>query len=239
MRQKGFALVPLVIVVGLILFGATTLSLLNNNQTNVNTSSVKGKKTQIDEAPNNSKSQKSEIDKKYLDTSIKKLEKIESKTANKEIKKQITEIIGEEEQADESIKTSVASMEARPSYIKIIMGGDYKNAGQVRSEIVHLRNQISKLNRIQDKASPQISPDITEATATLQNELLTIETKLMENLQGFSLLGWLNKLLTGFTLPTPSPSPSGSPTGSIVPTSEPTVTPSGFPLSTPEPTETP
>lgn len=221
MRQKGFVLLPIIITVTLIILGITLSSLLNNSHKNIDTTSVKGRNVQVKEGANNSKTPKPEVNNKYLENSIKKLEKIESRIQNKEIKTQITEVIEEEEQADENIDTSIASMEARPGLLKIIMGGDYKNAGQVRSEIVHLRNQISKLNRIQNKISPQEGTSIGETIKILQDELLAIETKLMENLEGFSLFGWLNKFLTGFTLPVASPTPMASPT----PTPEPSVTP--------------
>lgn len=244
MRQKGFALLPaLIIVATLMVLVVTVPSLLNNSQTDINTSSVKGKNVQVNEGDNNSKTPKPEANNKYLENSIKKLEKIESRIQNKEIKTQITQVIEEEEQADENIDTSIASMEARPGYLKVIMGGDYKNAGQVRSEIVHLRNQISKLNRIQDKVSPQEDTSIGETIKILQDELLVIDTKLMENLEGFSLFGWLNKLLAGFTLPVASPSPSGTPTitpiASPTPTTEPTTTPTESSSPTPEPSATP
>lgn len=211
----------LIIAIPLVIFGIIASNLLSNNPQGTNTGSVQGKKAQVGTGDTGNSN-------KYLGNSINKLQQVEERTKNKEIKSQVSEVIEEEEQSDEDINNSIKSMEGRPGYLKFIMGPDYKNAGQVRSEVVHLRNQISKLNRIQDKAGATESGTIGGTIGTLQAELTAIETKLYENLQGFSLFGWLSKLLSGFSL-TPSPSPSATPE----------VTPSGSPMPTPEPTTTP
>jgi uncharacterized protein YoxC len=220
----------LLVAISLVILGITVPKVLVNNklQRNNNTASVQGKKTQLDVGNSGNSN-------KYLGNSINKLQQVQEKSRNKEIKSQVSEVIEEEEQSDEDIGNSIKSMEGRPSYLKFIMGPDYKNAGQVRSEIVHLRNQISKLDRIQDRAGATESGTIADTIDTLQAELVAIETKLYENLQGFSLLGWLSKLLTGFSLPSVSPSPSGTPV--ITPTESPI--PTLEPSPTPEPTVTP
>ena len=220
-----------IIAIPLAIFGIIAGNLLSNSPQGIDKGSVQGKKTQV--ATGNSN--------KYLGNSINKLQQVEEKTKNKEIKNQVSEIIEEEVQSDLEITTSIATMEARPSYVKFIMGPDYKNAGQVRSEIVHLRNQISKLGRVQEKAGASESGTIAETITTLQAELTTIETTLYNNLQGFSLFGWLSKLLSGFTLtlsPSSLPSPEATSSGSPIPSVEPTATPveSGTPSAVPSAT---
>ena len=219
----------LIFAIPLAIVGIVANNLLSNNAQGT-AGSVQGKKTEVAAAaPGKSN--------RYLGNSIMKLQEVETKTRNKEIKSQVLEVIEEEEQSDFEISTSIATMEARPSIVKFIMGPDYKNAGLVRSEIVHLRNQISKLNRIQDRAGATESGTFAETVTTLQAELTAIETKLYESLQGFSLLGWLNRLLTGFTLaPEATTSPSASPEASesASPTPIESGTPSAVPSATPE-----
>jgi hypothetical protein len=114
------------------------------------------------------------------------------------------------------------------------MGPDYKNAGQVRSQIVQLRNQIEKLTRLKDKLSTTNVATIDETIASLNSDLYDIELKLSEQLKGFSLLGWLSKLLANFTVvATPTP------TGSSVPTVVPSPSASPEASSSPVPTATP
>jgi len=215
-----------VIAIPLVILGVIVSNVFTNGFKGSVTGSVQGKKTEAATGNTN----------KYLENSIKKLQVVEAKTKNKEIRNEISEVIEEEEKSDFEISTSIATMEARPSIVKFIMGPDYKNAGQVRSEIVRLRNQVSKLNRIQEKAGATESGTISETIMTLQAELTAIETKLYNSLQGFSLLGWLNRLLTGFTpAPVVTPSPSASPEASesASPTPIESSTPSAVPSATP------
>jgi hypothetical protein len=109
-----------------------------------------------------------------------------------------------------------------------MLGPDYKNAGEVRSQVVKLRNQIGQLTRLRERQSGTAQAAIDETIASLKTELAGIETKLYESVKGFSLLGWLNKLLSNYEpLPTPTPTPTGIPT--TEPTAEPS--PSVVPLS--------
>ena len=174
---------------------------------------------------------------KYLKDSITKLQQVEKTAKDKEIKGQVEKIIEVAEESDEDISASIASIEARPKLVKMIVGPDYKNAGQVRSELVQVRNQISKLERMGDSSKASTTTkNITESVETLKEELAAIETRLYESLQGFSLFGWLGKLLTGFVpaaTSTPIPTLEASPSGSPVATLEPTVEPTTEPTSTP------
>jgi len=142
--------------------------------------------------------------------SVNKLERAENRIQNRETKNEIKEIRDGAEEAENNIDDSLNEMSGRPGFLKFIIGPDYKNAGQIRSEIVRLRNQIAKLTRIKEKLSLGEQSGIDESIKSFETELSLIETKLYESLQGVSLFGWLNKLLSGFSLPTPSPSPVGT-----------------------------
>ncbi len=203
---------------------------------------VQGQKTEA-EKPSQGNSNK------YLNNSIDKLQQVEKTTKDKEIKGEVEEIIEETEQSDLDISESIASIEARPKLVKLIVGPDYKNAGQVRRELVQLRNQISKLERMGDSSQASTTTkNITESVETLKEELAAVETRLYESLQGFSLFGWLGKLLTGFVpassstpTPTAEASPSASAEATVEPTVEPTIEPTVEPSTSPtlEPTVAP
>lgn len=193
----------ILIVAALLVLGSTLPTLMANSriQGYSNLANVLGKETEDSHSEN---------DNEFLGQSLEKLQEAGTKVKNKEAKTEVEDAIEETQQAETEIEDSIATMEARPSIVKFIMGPDYKNAGQVRSEIVRLRNQIAKLTRTQEKLGATESATISESISTLQSELTAIETRLYENLQGISLLGWLGKLLTGFS-PQATPIPTATP----------------------------
>ncbi|AKM83555.1 hypothetical protein A2422_01655 [Candidatus Woesebacteria bacterium RIFOXYC1_FULL_31_51] len=174
---------------------------------------------------------------RQLENTIRNTERLQERlldTNNEDVEAEVEDIKDEQVDADTEIDNSLNDMKARPSIVKFIMGPDYKNAGQVRSQIVQLRNQIEKLTRLKDKLSTTNVATIDETIASLNSDLYDIELKLSEQLKGFSLLGWLSKLLANFTVvATPTP------TGSSVPTVVPSPSASPEASSSPVPTETP
>lgn len=168
----------------------------------------------------------------YLPNTLKKMEKVQQRVTNKALDQQFKEMENEQVRAEEKIGGSLEKMKARPGFLKFMLGPDYKNAGEVRSQVVKLRNQIKQLTRLRERQSGTAQTAIDETIASLKTELAGIENRLYESLKGFSLLGWLNKLLSNYEpLPTPTPTPTGTPT--TEPTAEPS--PSVAPLS-PTPT---
>lgn len=225
-------LLPLLIIVAI--FVIAVPSLKNGSQfSEDSTGAVQGRKTEAGSNGNDNGNGR-----KFFSTSIEKLEKVGATTRNNEVKSELNNIIEEQTNSGLNIETSIASMEARPKIIKFVMGPDYKNAGQVRSEVVHLQNQIRKLDKIEEKVGASESGSIAETKITLQTELAAIETRLYEGLQGFSLFGWLSRLLSGFI---PTPSPTTSPVASFTPEASASATPfeSATPSATPEVSETP
>jgi len=166
---------------------------------------------------------------KYLNQTIQQIQTSKPKIKNSEIKKSLEEIQNQQSESDEVIDTSFKKIATRSGLIKLIVGPDYKNAGQVRSEIVHLQNQVRTLTRLEEKAPASDQTLLKVSITSLNNDLLAIQTRLNESLKGFSLFGWLNKLLVGFTpeVSVISPTPTVSLSPSIVPTTsiEPSPTP--------------
>jgi len=164
---------------------------------------------------------------RQLGSSVGKLEELESKIKNPQAKEALQMAAQTTEQVEATAESALNEMYGRPGFLKFIIGPDYKNAGEVRSEIVRLRNEIRQLTRVGEGLSGSDKTAIDQSIAALQEDLTTIETKLSDALEGVSLFGWLSKILTGFatptTLATPTPSASATPvsTASPIPTASP------------------
>lgn len=177
-----------------------------------------------------------QVNAKHLNQTIEKIEVIKPKVKTPEVIEELEQIQTEQIESDKTIDDSLNKISTRSGLAKLVIGPDYKNAGAVRSEIVHLQNQVRQLTRLEIKASTGEKTAIQDSINTLNKELVAIETRLNNNLKGFSLFGWLNKLLTGFVSPvidaTPSPSVTPDPSISLSPT--PTVQPTTVLTITPE-----
>ncbi len=183
---------------------------------------------------------------------IRKLNAITAQTTDPEVVEEVEEIVEEQEDAEEGAEEALGEVNKRSNTLKFLIGPDYKNLGQLRKEVVHIRNNIRKLEHVKAKAGEGDQEGIDEAISELQDKQLSLQVTMGEKLSGFSLFGWLSRWLSGFDStegPTESPVPSATPTGSAEPTGTPEATPSGTPSATPtespaatespEPTETP
>lgn len=177
------------------------------------------------------KNEKSNNDTKYLKQTIEKIETVKPKIKTPTVKQELEQIQTEQIESDKTIDDSLSKISTRSGLAKLVIGPDYKNAGAVRSEIVHLQNQVRQLTRLESKATAGEKTVIRDSIDTLNTELVAIETRLNDSLKGFSLFGWLNKLLTGFVSPVPeaTPSPTVTPDPSITPSITPTITPATTP----------
>lgn len=180
------------------------------------------------------------INAKYLNQTIQKIETVKPKVKTPVVKQELEQIQTEQIESDKTIDDSLKKIGTRSGLAKLVVGPDYKNAGAVRSEIVHLQNQVRQLIRLESKASTSEKTVIQDSISSLNMELAAIETRLNENLKGFSLFGWLNKLLTGFVSSstpdisiTPTVTFDLSITPSVVPTiEEATTVPTAVPTAT-------
>lgn len=177
----------------------------------------------------------------------------EGEAGNEEVSDELEEIIEEEEETKDDVVEAIEEIESRNKFKTFLIGSDYKNLGALRSSLVHNRNQIRKLTRTAEKVGTEEALlAIEEQLTVLTQERERIKVVIEENEEGFSVLGWVFRFLSGYPSepiddgePTPSPSPTGSgePTGSPEPTEsgEPTATPTTSPTESPtaEPTTSP
>ena len=123
-----------------------------------------------------------------------KLNRLSERNNNPEVGEQIRTMVQNHEQVQVRTKTALGKMNERSAVVKLMIGPDYKNAGQVRSDVVGLRNDISKLEKIKEEALPEDIEDIQGAVDELQAEADGLEVQLEEQLSGISLFGWLAKM---------------------------------------------
>jgi len=111
--------------------------------------------------------------------------------------------IGEEvkaiAQAQNDTKDKVADgidkVQNRNKIKTFLIGTDYKNIGQLRSEMVKTRNQINQLNRLLDKTTSEESKTALQGQIqALEQEQQKIEDFIKANESKFSLFGWFVKL---------------------------------------------
>ena len=129
-----------------------------------------------------------------IETAIQNLNRVFERNNNPEVGEQINAMVQKQEKIQTRTKTALLQMSQRNQAVKFLIGPDYKNAGQVRSDVVGLRNDIRQLTRIKDAGSVADAGDVQGAIDELQLEADQLEADLAEQLSGFSLFGWLAKL---------------------------------------------
>ena len=132
---------------------------------------------------------------KGIETAIQSLNRVAERNNNPEIGEQVRSMVQNHEKVQTRTKTALQQMSQRNKAVKFLLGPDYKNAGQVRSDVVGLRNDIKKLEQIKEGSLPADAGDVQGAIDELQVEADELEAQLTEQLSGFSLFGWLAKLL--------------------------------------------
>lgn len=130
-----------------------------------------------------------------IETAIQSLNRVTERGSDPEVGEQIRSMVQNHERVQTRTETALHQMSQRNRVVRFLIGPDYKNAGQVRSDVVGLRNDIRRLEQIKEESLPTDAGDIQGAIDELQIEAGELETQLAEQLSGFSLFGWLAKLL--------------------------------------------
>jgi cell division protein FtsB len=92
---------------------------------------------------------------------------------------------------------AVTEVENRGKVQTFFFGSDYKNLGQLRSEIVTTKNNIDQLKKIQAKA--KLESDKTELEAqikTLEDSQTKVDNFVKDHENTFSLFGWFFKMFS-------------------------------------------
>lgn len=130
-----------------------------------------------------------------IETAAQNLNRVTERNNNPEVGEQIRSMVQNHERAQVRTTTALQQMSRRNQAVRFLIGPDYKNAGQVRSDVVGLRNDIRQLEQIKEGALSADAEDVQGAINELQVEADELEAQLTEQLSGFSLFGWLARLL--------------------------------------------
>ena len=122
------------------------------------------------------------------------LNRVVERTNNPEVGEQIRTMVQTHEQVQARTETALQNMEQRKGALKFLLGPNYKNAGEVRSNLVQLRNDVKELEDSKDELSAADVEEVDVAIAELEAQAVEIENQLEEKLEGFSLFGWVGRL---------------------------------------------
>ncbi|MCX6737654.1 MAG: hypothetical protein NTX26_02910 [Candidatus Parcubacteria bacterium] len=135
-----------------------------------------------------------------------------------EVGEQVREMAREQNEAKERVGDSIDEIQNRSGLKTFFIGTDYKNVGQVRSEIVQTRNQIKKVEKLIDRTTNPTAKTTLQAQLTaLETEQQKIETFLKINESKFSLFGWFLRLFSR-PIPTTTTTTSTVSTATTMPT---------------------
>jgi len=113
---------------------------------------------------------------------------------------EIDEAAEDQAASEDVIVETVEAVDKRGKIKTFLVGSDYKNLGQLRSELVKNRNQIRKLTRlIATVQDPEPKAGLDAQLDSLMTERQGIIGFVQEKESSFSLFGWLAKLFTGYS----------------------------------------
>jgi hypothetical protein len=111
------------------------------------------------------------------------------------IGKEVRIIAQQQNETKEKTTEEIKTVESRSKIKTFFFGSDYKNLGDLRSQMVQTRNQIAQLTRLAGKAeNDQDKTELQNQIQILNQEQASIENFITQNEYKFSLFGWAVKL---------------------------------------------
>lgn len=111
------------------------------------------------------------------------------------IGEQVKVIAQQQNDAKDKTADEITAVESRSKIKTFFLGSDYKNLGDLRSQMVQTRNQIEQLKRLADKAENEADKtELQNQIQTLEQEQTNINNFITSNESKFSLFGWAVKL---------------------------------------------
>ena len=114
-----------------------------------------------------------------------------------EVSDKLKTISDEQNNSKENVANTINKIQNRSKVKTFLIGSDYKNIGQVRSEIVKTDNQIDQLNGLLEKTTNVDNKKVLEGQIqTLEEQQQKVNDVLATNENKFSLFGWFLKLFS-------------------------------------------
>ena len=134
-----------------------------------------------------------------IEDATQSLTRVSERVNNPEVGEQIRVMTESHEQIQNKVMTALSSMQARSGLMKFIFGPNYKNAGEIKTQAAQLRNDAVELTSLREELTLAADQEeVQGAIDSLEEEADTLESELDQELQGFSLFGWLNRILSGY-----------------------------------------
>jgi hypothetical protein len=200
-KSKSIAVVILALALG---FGVTAAFAKNGNgKSDQEKNKAKPVNIKNFEKPDKAKGEtNAQVHREKTEEVVQNLEQVvtqEEAAGNSEISGQIGQVVKEQEQTQEQTAEAIEQVEKRGKVKTFLVGTDYKNLGQLRSSLVHNRNDIRKLTQ----ALAQVQGG--ENTVLLQGQIADlmlererIKSIIQTNESSFSLFGWVSRFLNNY-----------------------------------------
>jgi len=117
--------------------------------------------------------------------------------ANREngIGAQIRTIAQEQNQSASTTVQAMEKIQTRSQFKTFLIGNDYKNLGELRSEMVKTQNRLQQLNQIMENTNnASDKTQLQDQVQTLEQEQTKIESFVKEQDSKFSLFGWFVRM---------------------------------------------
>ncbi|MDD3487379.1 MAG: hypothetical protein PHF35_03320 [Candidatus Moranbacteria bacterium] len=109
--------------------------------------------------------------------------------------KKIRVLAAQQSAAEESAASSIEAVENRSKIKTFLLGSDYENLGQLRSEYVQTRNRIRQLTQLMEGVTDDGAKDLLqEQIRTLTEEQTNMDNFITNEEGKFSLFGWAFRL---------------------------------------------
>lgn len=104
-------------------------------------------------------------------------------------------VANEQASSTEKVANAIEKVEKRSKIKTLLIGSDYKNLGEIRSEIVTTANRLERLSReIEGMASSTEKTAVAAEIQSLKDEQAKLETFVKTNESKFSIFGWAVRL---------------------------------------------
>ena len=136
---------------------------------------------------------------KNISVELKRASKRFDVVGNEELDAEIKDIANDIDNGIARGIVHVKKVENRPAWKRFLFGPDYKNLGQLRNGLVHIDSGIKKLEKAVEKSDDVgVSTALGSQLEDLVEQREGIAAMIRERESGFSLFGWVSKLLVGY-----------------------------------------
>ena len=113
------------------------------------------------------------------------------------IGEQVRVVAREQNMTREKVAGALEKVQNRSKIRTFLFGSDYKNLGQLRSEMVQTKNRLEQLTRLMGRTENESDKtELQEQIQTMEQETENIEAFIRTNESKFSLFGWVVKLFS-------------------------------------------